>query len=119
MNLIEKLNKTKNESFEKWFERWYEKLNLEEKLIDSAKKGFNSYQISIKDEGDIESKFSKKEQYLVRRLRDPRTLKNIQSKLGEGFKIDHEEQTREGIIFGISIYRTSDWINIKWEERPK
>ncbi len=39
MSLIEKIQETQNESFDKWFERWYEKQNLEDTIIKSAAKG--------------------------------------------------------------------------------
>ncbi len=116
MSLIDKINKAKNESFEKWFEPWYEKLNLENELIKSAERGFDEYRINIKEESDTESEFGKKKQYLVRRLRDPRTTKSLQTKLGDGFKVEFKEQTREGKLLGLYFYKTSDWISIRWEE---
>ncbi|MBO0438926.1 hypothetical protein [Candidatus Enterococcus ikei] len=117
MSLIDQINKVTDESFEKWFERWYKKLNLETRIIKDAQKGFTSIKIYIKKEDENESYFGTKQSYYVRRLRDDRTVKFLKEKLGSGFQVEHKEQTREGKIFGLMIYRTSEWINISWKAR--
>lgn len=119
MSLIDQINKITDESFEKWFDRWYKKLDLEKQIINAAEKGFVEYQICIKEESDVESKFSAKQSYYVRRLRDARTVKCLKEKLGNGFQVEHKEQTREGKFFGLMIYRTSEWINISWKEEKE
>lgn len=115
MSLIDEINKAKEESYEKWFERWYKKLNLENKILQSASEGYSGYTISIKQRYESESEWNKNKKYLARRLRDKRTVENIQNKLGEGLKVKYVSNVHEGKLLGISTTKFEDYISINWE----
>lgn len=115
MSLIDEINKAKEESYEKWFERWYKKLNLENKILQSASEGYSGYAISIKQRYESESEWNKNKKYLARRLRDERTVNNIEKKLGDGFKVKRKYEVYEGKLIGMPTRRTEDNITILWE----
>ncbi|HAP8954988.1 TPA: hypothetical protein IV340_001848 [Enterococcus faecium] len=117
MSLIEKIQETQNESFDKWFERWYEKQNLEDTIIKSAAKGYKGHCISIKETWESASNWDEKQKYLLRRLRDKRTVKKIQEKLGEGLKVKYvnDDKTYD-TIFGLKRHVRSEYISIEWGE---
>lgn len=102
MSLIEEVKKQNEESHTKWFERWYKKKNLENELKKSASKGYSGYQLRISDLQD---------DYLKRRLRDSRTIKCIEEKLGDGFHVKYHEGQGKSIL-NFPIYK--DWISIRW-----
>lgn len=117
MSLIEKIQETQNESFDKWFERWYEKQNLENTIIQLAAKGYGGYLIYIKRTWESVTDWNKERKYLVRRLRDKRTVEKIQEKLGEGLKVKYvnDEKTYD-TVFGIKRHEQSEYISIEWGE---
>lgn len=115
MNLIDKLNEAKEESFDKWFERWYKKQNLEEQLIIAASQGYSNFRIRIQENYQRSSDFDENRKYLVRRLRDERTVKNIENKLGTGIKVEYKEDKATRKLFGMTINYYSDWIQITWK----
>ncbi|RBT33782.1 hypothetical protein EA73_01981 [Enterococcus faecium] len=117
MSLIEKIQETQNESFDKWFERWYKKQNLEDTIIKSAAEGYKGYCISIKETWESISDWDEDQKYLVRRLRDKRTVKKIQEKLGEGLKVKYvnDDKTYD-TYFGLKRHEQSEYISIEWGE---
>lgn len=114
MNLAEKLNEAKHESFEKWFERWYEEKNLEKKLINAARQGYSVFAIRIQEDYENDVNLHVKRKYLNRRLRDDRTVEKISNELGEGIKVEYKYNRREVTIFGLKSQRFNDWIEITW-----
>ena len=117
MSLIEKIQETQNESFDKWFERWYEKQNLEDTIIKSAAKGYEGHRIYIKKTWESISDWDEDQKYLARRLIDKRTVEKIQKKLGEGLKVKYvnDEKTYD-TIFGLKRHERSEYITIEWGE---
>lgn len=117
MSLIEKIQETQNESFDKWFERWYEKQNLEDTIIKLAAKGYESHRIYIKKTWESISDWDEDQKYLARRLIDKRTVEKIQKKLGEGLKVKYvnDEKTYD-TIFGLKRHERSEYISIEWGE---
>lgn len=115
MNLIDKLNEAKEESFDKWFERWYKKQNLEEQLIIAASQGYSNFRIRIQEDYQHSSDFDENRKYLVRRLRDERTVENIKNKLGTGVKVEYKGDKATRKLFGMTINYYSDWIQITWK----
>lgn len=107
MELIEKIKKEQNESFNKWFERWFAKKNLENEIVKSAREGFNGMEIRL-DLGDPDEKTK----YLNRRLQDPRTIEKLKEKL-PGINIEFEKK-RWRNLFG--FYSTSEKILFSWRE---
>lgn len=77
MSLIEELQNTSAHSFDTWFERWFEKNNFPSTLKKSAQQGYSGYVIELRRTTPL----SEKDEYLNRRLRDPRTVAKLQEKL--------------------------------------
>lgn len=115
MSLIEKIQEVQDESYQKWFERWYEKQNLENIIIQSASKGYESHRIYIKKTWESVSDWDESQKYLARRLIDKRTVEKIQKKLGEGIKVKYvnDEKTYD-TFFGVKRCERSEYISIDW-----
>lgn len=79
MNAYE-LEKIKSDSFDKWFERWWKKSNLTEKFKQSAMKGYSGFTIKFCDDD-----------YLNRRMRDPRFVELLKDKMS-GITIAYEQE---------------------------
>ena len=100
-NLSEKLKQVGIESFETWFERWYKNEDLENTLLVSAKKGFEGYKISIKDE----------EEETQRRMTDTRFIFKLREKLGKGIKVSLAEEKKYRLL---GNEMTEYYISIIW-----
>ncbi|HHK1208369.1 TPA: hypothetical protein ACQOCN_001750, partial [Streptococcus pyogenes] len=64
MSLIDEVKECSSESHKKWFDRFFNDLKIEDKIKQSAMKGFSGYKISI----------SKNDEYLARRLDSQKTI---------------------------------------------
>lgn len=78
MSLIDEVKECSSESHKKWFDRFFNDLKIEDKIKQSAMKGFSSYKISI----------SKNDEYLARRLNSQKTVDLLKQRLGDGFKVE-------------------------------
>lgn len=116
MSLINRLRDIQEESYNKWFERYWKNLNLENKIIQSAQKGYKAFSIGIRDGTEIENQLTEDEIYITRRLRDSRTVGLIQEKLGEGFTVKLIQDPYTVRLFGIGFNRIKEYILISWEE---
>lgn len=104
--LIDKVNKQREESFEKWFERWFEKRDFEKQLIKSSAKGYDGFQVAI-------SEMPKDDEYTKRRLREEKTVKLLKQKL-PGFNIEYQKDEWETQFFGMTSKKMRDYIMITW-----
>jgi hypothetical protein len=107
MDFKEQLKKAQGESHDKWFERWYKKQKFEDRLLQSAKKGFCSYAITLEKCSPMSDEVA----YLNRRLRDDRTIIRLKEELPDikivFLKIPHQN------IFGGTSY--TEKILFSWE----
>ncbi|MGT2744851.1 hypothetical protein ACVRW4_05860 [Streptococcus phocae subsp. phocae] len=90
MSLIDEVKKCESESHEKWFDRFFDDLKIEEKIKQSAMKGYSGYKISI----------SKNDEYLARRLNSQKTIDLLKQRLGDGFKVEISILESDLIFFG-------------------
>ena len=116
MSLINQIRDIQEESYNKWLERYWKNLKLENKIIQSAQKGYSAYRIGIMDSSELRSQLSEEKLYTIRRLRDPRTINLIQEKLGEGFTVELIQNPYTVRLFGVELERTAEYILISWEE---
>lgn len=107
MDFKEQLKKAQGESHDKWFERWYKKQKIEDRLLQSAKKGFSSYKIELGSHFSLPDEVA----YLNRRLRDERTIIRLKEKL-PGIKIEFIKIPYKNII-GVTSY--TEKILFSWE----
>lgn len=115
MPLIDKVREVQEESFDKWFERFWKKSNLEKNIVSFAEQGYKATHIEIQGENEV---LDAAKAYRARRLRDLRTVEKIQEKLGEGFKVKHEveSKTYRNLITKGNYTTESDYILISWAE---
>lgn len=116
MSLINQIRDVQKESYNKWFERYWRDLNLENKIIQSAQKGYSAYSIKIMDGSESINQLSEEKLYTIRRLRDSRTVELLQEKLGEGFTVKLIQDPYTVRLFGIEFNRMKEYILISWEE---
>lgn len=76
MSLIEELKSINDKSFDTWFDRWFEKSNFPDVFKKSAQQGYSGYYIELRRSTPL----PEKEEYLNRRLRDPRTGNQVKRK---------------------------------------
>lgn len=91
MSLIEELKSTSDQSFDKWFDRWFEKNNFPDVFKKSAQQGYSGYYIELRRSTPL----PEKEEYLNRRLRDPRTVIKLKERL-PGIAIEFTKEQRTG-----------------------
>lgn len=113
MPLIDKVREAQEESFDKWFDRFWKKSDLEKNIVSFAEQGYKATHIEIQGENEV---LDTKKAYRARRLRDLRTVEKIQEKLGEGFKVKHEveSKTYRNFFTEGSHTKESDYILISW-----
>lgn len=90
MALIDDVKNIGSESHKKWFDRYFDGLKIEEKLKQSAMKGFSGYKISI----------PKNDEYLARRLNSQKTVDLLKQRLGDGFDVEITNLESSYKIFG-------------------
>lgn len=78
MSLIDEVKQCGLESHKKWFDRFFNDLKIEDKIKQSAMKGFSGYRIPI----------SKNDEYLARRLNSQKTVDLLKQRLGDGFEVE-------------------------------
>ncbi|MCB2830623.1 hypothetical protein [Streptococcus dysgalactiae] len=78
MSLIDEVKQCGLESHKKWFDRFFNDLKIEDKIKQSAMKGFSGYRIPI----------SKNDEYLARRLNSQKTIDLLKQRLGGGFDVE-------------------------------
>lgn len=78
MSLIDEVKECSSESHKKWFDRFFNDLKIEDKIKQSAMKGFSGYKISI----------FKNDEYLARRLNSQKTVDLLKQRLGDGFNVE-------------------------------
>ncbi|WP_272075866.1 hypothetical protein ABNG39_11480 [Streptococcus dysgalactiae] len=78
MSLIDEVKECSSESHKKWFDRFFDDLKIEEKIKQSAMKGYSGYKISS----------PKNDEYLARRLDSQKTVDLLKQRLGDGFKVE-------------------------------
>nr|KAF1296564.1 hypothetical protein BAU18_12115 [Enterococcus diestrammenae] len=100
-SLKEQLQQKQKDSHLIWFERWYENEHLEKELEIAALQNYSAYTISISNE---------KNEYLKRRLRDPRTIALLREKI-PSIKITYKKGTVTGLFGVTSTYEEIifDW----------
>ncbi len=98
----EKLAEIKKNSFDVWFERYWKHTQLENRLEQSAMKGYSSYRSNFGNDD-----------YRNRRMRDPRHVERLKEKL-PGIKISYEKETSVSYFFGQTRTRTYEWIEFDW-----
>lgn len=103
MSLIDEVKECGSESHEKWFDRFFDDLKIEEKIKQSAMKGFSGYKISI----------PKNDEYLARRLDSQKTLDLLKQRLGEGFDVEIKNLESSYTIFGKPVVFSRD-LYIYW-----
>jgi len=91
MSLIEELKNTSNQSFDTWFDRWFEKSNFPDVFKKSAQQGYSGFVIELRRTTPL----PEKEEYLNRRLRDPRTVTKLKEKL-VGINVEFIREQRIG-----------------------
>jgi hypothetical protein len=107
---VDELRKIGTESYDKWFERWYEKENLEEKLKQSAMKGYSSYSYNPKSKHRTE--------YENRRMSDKRFVEKLEGKL-DGFRVYRQEPKKYELnLLGKNLGTrwTDPEVIISWKE---
>lgn len=103
MSLIDEVKKCGLESHKKWFDRFFNDLKIEEKLKQSAMKGFSGYKISI----------PKNDEYLARRLDSQKTVDLLKQRLGDGFEVEIKTLESSYEIFGKPVVLSRE-LHIFW-----
>ena len=67
-------------------------------------------------DGSEYKQLSEEELYMIRRLRDSRTVGLIQEKLGEGLKVKLIQDPYTVRLFGVELNLIKEYIFISWEE---
>ncbi|SUN48855.1 Uncharacterised protein [Streptococcus dysgalactiae subsp. dysgalactiae] len=98
MSLIDEVKECSSESHKKWFDRFFDDLKIEEKIKQSAMKGFSGYKISI----------PKNDEYLARRLDSQKTLDLLKQRLGDGFDVEIKNLESSYTIFGKPVVFSRD-----------
>lgn len=107
MELIEELQNTNTQAFDKWFDRWFEKNDFPNIFKNAAQQGYSGFSIKLANSTPL----SEQDKYLNRRLRDPRTVTKLKEKLPEiSIKFTKEEKTG---FFGIRY--TVEELVFNWE----
>lgn len=105
MSLIDEVKECGSESHKKWFDRFFDDLKIEEKLKQSAMKGFSGYKIAI----------PKDNEYLARRLDSQKTIDLLKQRLGDGFDVEITNLESSYKIFGKPVVLSRDlciyWTN--------
>ena len=91
MSLIEDLKSTNDQSFDRWFDRWFEKNDFPNTFKKSAQQGYSGYCIELRRTTPL----PEKDEYLNRRLRDPRTIIRLKEKM-PGLSIIFVKEQRTG-----------------------
>ncbi|HEP1431155.1 Uncharacterised protein [Streptococcus pyogenes] len=108
MSLIDEVKECSSESHKKWFDRFFNDLKIEDKIKQSAMKGFSGYKISI----------SKNDEYLARRLDSQKTIDLLKQRLGGGFDVKIENIESSYKIFGKPVVLSRD-LYIYWMRGDK
>lgn len=108
MSLIDEIKECGSESHKKWFDRYFDGLKIEEKLKQSAMKGFSGYKISI----------PKNDEYLARRLDSQKTIDLLKYRLGDGFDVEIKNLESSYKIFGKPVVLSRD-LFIFWRTGDK
>ncbi|EHI68874.1 hypothetical protein ACVRY7_08290 [Streptococcus ictaluri] len=108
MSLIDEVKECGSESHKKWFDRFFDDLKIEEKIKQSAMKGFSGYKISI----------SKNDEYLARRLNSQKTVDLLKQRLGDGFEVEIKNLESSYTIFGKPVVISRD-LCIFWRTGDK
>ena len=106
-SLIEELKCTNDKSFDTWFERWYKKNDFPNMFKKSAQMGYSGYFIELRRTTPL----PENEEYLNRRLRDPRTVIKLKEKL-PGISIEFVKEQKTG-VFGLKY--TTEKLEFSWE----
>lgn len=107
MNLIEELNSANNQSFDTWFDRWFEKNNFPKSFKESAQQGYTGFVIELRDTIPL----PEKDEYLNRRLRDPRTVIKLKEKL-PGIKVKFVKEQKTGFL---GLKYTKEILSFSWK----
>ena len=91
MSLIEELNLANTQAYDTWFERWYEKSDFPNIFKKSAQQGYSGYFIELRRTTPL----PESDEYLNRRLRDPRTVVRLKEKL-PGIRVEFLKEQATG-----------------------
>lgn len=107
MSLIEELKSTNDKSFDTWFERWYEKNDFPNIFKKSAQQGYSGYFIELRRTTPL----PESDEYLNRRLRDPRTVIKLKEKL-PGISIEFVKERKTGLM---GLKYTTEKLEFSWK----
>lgn len=107
MSLIEDLKSTSDQSFDKWFDRWFEKSNFPDVFRKSTQQGYSGYFIELRRTTPL----PESEEYLNRRLRDPRTVIKLKEKL-PGISIEFVKERKTNIF---NLKYTVERVEFSWK----
>lgn len=108
MSLIEEIKASGDQAFDAWFERWYRSKDFPKTFKQSAQQGFTGYTIKL-------SKLLKNDDdqdYLNRRLRDPRTIEKLKENL-TGIEVEYVKNERKNLLNQIFV---DEYITFRWED---
>lgn len=106
-NMAKKLHQADQQSFDTWFNRWIEHVQIEQRLIRSAQKGYHSLVVY---ERSYES-----DPYLIRRFEDKRFVKRLQAELPDLHVEAQHYQAKNRFGFSIEVYK----VLISWDATDK
>lgn len=107
MSLIEELKNTNDKSFDTWFERWYEKNDFPNIFKKSAQQGYSGYFIELR----WTTPLHENDEYLNRRLRDPRTVIKLKEKL-PGISIEFVKERKTN---SFNLEYTFERVEFSWK----
>lgn len=108
MSLIDDLKSTSDQSFDKWFDRWFEKNDFPNTFKKSAQQGYSGFCIELRRTTPL----PKRDEYLNRRLRDPRTLVRLKEKL-PGIRVEFIKEQRTGLF---RLRYTTEKLEFSWKQ---
>ncbi len=108
MSLIEELKSTSDQSFDKWFDRWFEKNDFPNTFKKSAQQGYSGFRIELRHTTPL----SERDEYLNRRLRDPRTVVRLKEKL-PGIRVEFVKEQATGPF---RLRYTTEKLEFSWKQ---
>lgn len=107
MSLIEELNLANTQAYDTWFERWYEKNDFPNVFKKSAQQGYLGYFIELIRTTPL----PESDEYLNRRLRDPRTVIKLKEKL-PGISVEFVKERKTGLM---GLKYTTEKLVFSWK----
>lgn len=107
MSLIDDLKSTSDQSFDKWFDRWFEKNDFPNTFKKSAQQGYSGYCIELRRTTPLHEN----DEYLNRRLRDPRTVTKLKDRL-PGISIEFTKVQKTNLL---NLKYTVEKLEFSWK----